>query len=118
MLFREQGGGHQDGHLLAICNCDECSAQGNFCFAKTDITANQPVHGFARHQILNGCVDRSQLISRLLEAKSLRECLIGLGIKGKGMAIPGGAACIEVQQFSCSITGLGGCFASRFFPLP
>src|SRR5512146_1453782 len=43
------------GYLLAILNCFECSAHGNFSLAVTDIATQQTIHRGCRfHVLLDG----------------------------------------------------------------
>ena len=51
VLLREQGGRHQDGHLLAGLNGDKRGAQGDLGLAEADIATDQAVHRSARGQI-------------------------------------------------------------------
>ena len=45
MLHGQDCGGHQDGNLLSIVDRFECRTDGDLCFAKTHIPANESVHG-------------------------------------------------------------------------
>ena len=45
MLQREDGGGHQHGHLLAVGGGLERGADRDFRFPEAHIAAHEPVHG-------------------------------------------------------------------------
>ena len=76
VLAREQRGGHDDRDLLAIDGRDKGRAQGHFRLAETHIAADQPVHGTARGQIVEGGVDGVLLIFRLVIGEARAELFI------------------------------------------
>ena len=44
MLESKHGGGRKHGDLLVVTDCLESGAHGDFCFAVSDIAAEQAVH--------------------------------------------------------------------------
>ena len=47
VLLGENGGGAKHGYLAASGDGFEGRADGDFCFSKTDIAADEPVHGLS-----------------------------------------------------------------------
>ena len=69
VLLRENRGRHQDGDLLAAHHRFEGSANRDFCFAKANVAADEPVHGFGPFHIKLRCLDRLHLVGRFLKNK-------------------------------------------------
>ena len=86
MLFSEQGGGNQHRDLSAVGDGDKGRPQRDLRLAKTDIPANQPVHGLDRHQIVDYGANGRRLIRGLLETEALDKCLIIMLLEAEGMA--------------------------------
>ncbi len=117
MLFGQQRGRGKQQDLTPSGHRQEGRPQGNLGFAKTHITADQPIHGSARNHILDHGMNRRQLIGGLLESESFAEGLIVARIEGEGMALAGGAAGIKVEQFGGGVAGLAGGAATGLLPL-
>jgi len=62
MLLRQNGGGHQNRHLLATHYCLESRAQGNLGLAVAHIPTKQPVHRAFGFHIGFDLLDGKQLI--------------------------------------------------------
>jgi hypothetical protein len=71
MLFGQQRGRREDGHLLAAHDSDEGGAQRHFGLAKADVAADQAVHRFAGGHIAHHIVDGFLLVRRFLEAETV-----------------------------------------------
>src|SRR5262249_3677612 len=63
-------------HLLAVHCRDESRAQSDFRLAEADVAANQPVHWPAFLQILERCLDGSELVLRLFIGEAGAEFVI------------------------------------------
>ena len=79
MLARQQRGRHHHGDLLAVDGGDEGRAQRHFGLAEADIAAHQPVHRAAGAEILDGGLDRGELVVGFLVGKAGAELVIGAG---------------------------------------
>ena len=66
VLAGEQRGGDDDGDLLAVHGGDEGGAQRHLRLAEADVAADQPVHGAAGDEVVDGGVDRRHLVVGLL----------------------------------------------------
>ena len=98
MLFGQQGGRRQDGHLLATGDGHKRRAQGHFCFAKAHIAAHQAIHGPGADHVLNDGMNGRILVGCLAKAKVIGKHFVVLRAVPKGMAFTRGATCINVQQ--------------------
>jgi len=66
MLLREDGGGHEHGHLPAVHHRFERGANGNFGLAEADVAADQTIHGLGFFQVRFGFQNRAHLVGRFL----------------------------------------------------
>ena len=117
MLLGQQRGRREDGDLFAACDSHEGCPQRHFGFAKSHVAANQTVHGPRRDHVLNRRMDRCALIGRLFKAKVFGKTLVIVWRIAKGMALPCGAAGIDVEQLRSCVAHLFRCFFPGFFPL-
>ena len=76
VLLGEQGGGHQNRHLLAVLHGDERGAHRHFGFAEPDVAADEPVHRLGARQIGDGLFDGAALIGRDVERELIGEALV------------------------------------------
>ena len=67
MLLRQDGGGDQHGHLLAVHHRLERRAQRDLGLTVAHVAGDQPVHGLGRFHIALDILDRQPLVWRLLE---------------------------------------------------
>jgi len=116
MLVSEQGCGHQNSHLFMVQDSFECSAHGDFCFAITDIPADESVHGVwflhvAKH-VLNG-FGLVRCFFKLKVSLKLVEVAVGGGEGEAGVSLPGG---IHLEQFCCHFQEALFDFCFGFFP--
>ena len=117
MLLGEQRGGRENRHLLAVGDGDKGGAQRDFGLAKTDVAANEPVHGLAGAHVGDDGIDGGELVRRFLKAEALAKGLDVMGLDVKGVALARGAYGVQVQQFGGSVAHLGRGFFLGFFPL-
>ena len=78
MLSRQQRGRHHDGDLLAVERDRECRAQRHLGLAEADVAADQPVHRPAAFEVLQGGIDRAELVLGLLVGKARAELVIDM----------------------------------------
>ena len=78
MLLRQHGGGHQDGHLLAVLHRFERGAQRDLGLAVADVAAHQPIHRPATQHVGLDVFDGPLLVGRL----GVRERLLQLALPG------------------------------------
>ncbi len=117
VLLRQQRGGHEHRHLLAIGHGDEGGAQRHLGLAEADVAADQPVHRLAGLQVLDHGLDGGRLVDRLLEGETGAEGLVVLVAEAEGVTLAGGAARVEVEQFGGGVAHLGGGLAARLLPV-
>ena len=65
VLPRQHGGGHEDGDLLAAHHGFEGRANGDFGFTKTNIRAEQALHGFGSLHVALDLLHAAELVRRL-----------------------------------------------------
>ena len=117
MLFGQQRGGREEGHLLAARDGDKGRAQRHLGLAKADIAAHQAVHGAGRDHVLDHGVDGRVLVRRFLKAEVGHELLVVLRAVPKGVALARGAAGVNVEQLGGGVAHLLGGAALGLFPL-
>ena len=66
----------QDGHLFAIHHSYKRGAQGNLCLAKSNIAADETVHGLAGDHVLNHSVNGGKLVRRFFKAKAVGKAFV------------------------------------------
>ena len=82
MLLRQQGGGHEHGHLLAGLDGLEGGADGDLGLAEADVAAQQPIHREAGLHVRLDVVDGAELVGCLDE----REAVLELALPGRVVA--------------------------------
>ena len=117
MLLGQQGGGCQDGHLLAAHDGDEGGAQRHFRLAEADVAAHEAVHRFTGRHVLDDVVDGLGLVRRLVEAEAVGEALVVVRREFEGVALAQRAARIQVEQLGGRVAHLFGRAFLRLFPL-
>ena len=115
VLLRQQRGGHQNGHLLAVLDRLEGSPHGNLSLAVAHIAGDQPVHGdFLLHVGLD-LVDGHQLIWRLNVREGFFKLSLPRGVWPERMPLRRHARRIQPDQLAGNLLnrlaclGLGGC---------
>ena len=77
VLARQQRGRHDDRALLAADGGDEGRTQRHFSLAEADVAADEAIHRPPRAEILDGGVDRRELVVGFLVRKAGAELVIG-----------------------------------------
>jgi hypothetical protein len=117
MLLCQQCRGYQQGDLPAGLHGDEGGPQGNFGLAEADVTAHDAVHRHRRLEIGQHRLDGGLLVRCLFVRKARGEFGAELLVDGKGKALAGQPAGIEVEQLGGNVAHLLGRLAPRFLPL-
>ena len=117
MLFGQQCGGGQQGHLFAPCDGDKGGAQRHFGLAKAYIAAHQAVHWAWADHVLDDTVDGGFLVGGFFEAEVGGKGFVVLWAVAEGVAFSCGAACVDVEQLGGGIAHLFGSAAFGFVPL-
>ena len=106
VLLRQDGGRHQDRHLLAVLDGLEGGAQRHLGLAIADVAADQPIHRAAAQHVALHLLDGPRLVRRL----GVRERLLQLPLPDAvrreaetGRRLPGG---VDLQQI---FRQLGNC---------
>ena len=118
MLLSEQGGGRQNGHLLAASDGHKSRAQGDFGLAKTHVAAHQSVHGFGADHVLNHGMYSGLLVGGFFKTKAGGKGFVVVRAEAKRVAFACRTACVEVEQLRRGVAHLFGNLALGFFPLP
>ncbi len=105
VLLAQDGGGHQHGDLLAGVECLECGAQGNLGFAKTDIPADESIHGSGEFHVGLGLPDCRELIGCFLEREGGFEALLPCIIPWKWKTLHCFPSCLQCEELRCEIEG-------------
>ena len=108
MLPGQDGGGGQDGALLAAHHTLEGRPDGHLGFAHPHVAAEQPVHGAALFHILLDLGHSGQLILGLVVGKTGFKIPLPLPVRGEGVALGLLAAGIQLDQLPGHL--LGGLF--------
>ena len=103
MLQCQDGCGNQHGNLLAFSHHLECRTDGDLCFSKSDISANQSVHRVGLFKILF-YIDRGlDLIRRVFVNKRSLQFSLQIGIRGAGKSGSSPPFSIQFDQLLCNI---------------
>ena len=87
VLPGQDGGGHQNGALLAVGDALEGRPQGHLGLAEAHVAAQQPVHGgLALHVVLD-LLDAPQLVLGLVILKVGFKVPLPLPVRGEGEAL-------------------------------
>lgn len=117
VLLGQQRGRREEGHLLAAGDRDEGGAQRHLGLAEAHVAADQAVHRLGRDHVLHHGVDRGLLVGGFLEAEVVGEHFVVGGRVAEGMALPRGAAGVDVEQLGGRVAHLLGGLALGLFPL-
>ena len=81
VLFREQCGGHQKGHLLARMDCAEGSAGRELRLAEANVPADQTIHGARQGEVRVDFFRTLRLVRSVIPRKgSFEGSLLGVGL--------------------------------------
>ena len=108
MLEGEDGGGREDGDLLAVLYGLEGGAHGDLGLAVADIAAEQAVHGLRRFHVALDVGDGGGLVVGLVEVEGVLELALHVAVGREGGADGGLALGVELEQ-------LGGHIGHRLF---
>ena len=86
VLPRQDGGGHQDGALLAPHDALEGGAQGHLGFAHAYVAAQKAVHGVRALHILFYLGRAGKLVVRLVVLKARFEIALPVAVRREGIA--------------------------------
>ena len=117
MLLGQQGGGGQDGDLLAAHDGDERGPQRHLGFAKAHIAADQAVHRARADHVLNHRMDGGALVGGFFKAEVGGKGFVVLRGVAEGMTLAGGAPSVDVEQLGGSVPHLLGGTTAGFVPL-
>ena len=117
MLFCKQGGGCQDGDLLATHHRNKRGTQRHLGFAKTHIATNKAVHGAGADHVLNDGVDCASLVGGFFKAKVVGKHLVVLWGVAKRVALSGSTPRIDIEQLGRRVSDLFGGTALGLVPL-
>ena len=115
MLLRQQRGGNQDRDLTPGLHALESGANGDFCFSKSNIAADQSIHWLGCfHVALSGC-DGRELIRRLLPREGAFKFMLPWCVWRKRNTMRGRAHRLHAQHFRGKIAHrLRNAFFLRF----
>ncbi|MNP09326.1 hypothetical protein D3C76_1014280 [compost metagenome] len=95
---------------------NERGAHGHFGLAEADVAAHQAIHRLGREHVFAHRFDGGLLVRRFFERETGAEGgVIGFRV-GEGITFTGGAARIDVEQFSGDVAHLFGGLALGFLP--
>ena len=97
MLLRQQGGRHQDGHLLVVIDGEERRPHRDLGFPETDIAAHQPVHCHRLTHIAQHGIDSLFLICGGFKRERLTKFAVLFAIMLKRETGFDGPLCINIQ---------------------
>jgi hypothetical protein len=117
VLFGQQRGRCEDGHLLAVGHRDEGSAQRDLGLAEADVAAHQAVHRPAGGHVADHRVDCAHLVRCFLEAETFGEGVHVVLLEAEGVALACRALCVQRQQFGSRVAHLRGGALLGLFPL-
>ena len=86
VLEGEDGGGGEDGDLLAVLHGLEGGAHGDFGFAVADVAAEEAVHGLGGFHVALDVGDGGELVVGLGEGEGVFELALQVVVGGKGGA--------------------------------
>ncbi len=99
VLFGQDGGGHQHGHLLARVDGLERRADGDLGLAVADVAADQAIHRLALGHVALDRLDGQELVGCLLVGEGGLELGHPVAVLGRvGESGPGGAVGLDVDQ--------------------
>jgi hypothetical protein len=117
MLLGQQGGRGQHRHLSPVLHRHEGGAHRHLGLAEADIAADHAIHGLAGTQIGDHRVNGRLLIGGFLEReRGGKRGVIGFA-QAEGVAGPGLAAGVHVEQFRRRVADLFGGLCGGLFPI-
>ena len=86
VLEGEDGGGGEDGDLLAVLHGLECGAHGDLGLAVAHVAAEQAVHGLRRFHVALDVGDGGDLVVGLVEVEGVLELALHVAVGREGGA--------------------------------
>ena len=99
MLFGQDGGRHQDRHLIAVLDHLEGGPYRHLGLAVADIAADQPVHRLVGGEIVDDLGDGLVLARGLVKGEGLLQFMEELGRRGESPALAQFPVGIDIEQF-------------------
>ena len=116
VLLAKDGGGDKDGGLFAGEDCFKNSAESDFSFSESDVTADQAIHrSFLFHLVFSG-LDGAELVVGFGKGEGVFEFSLPEVVGGKGEAVAFFALGVELEELGCVIEGGHFGIAASFLP--
>ena len=103
VLTNQQSGRHEHGHLLAILNCFEGSANRNLGFAVTNVAGEKAIHGYFRFHVALNFFDGGELIGSLDKRESLFEFALPRSVWAEGVTARLHSHRIQLDQVNSNL---------------
>ena len=116
MLLGQDGGGHQNGGLLAVQHAFHHRPEGHLRFAVAHVAAKQPVHGPGLFHVLFDLLNGPELVVGLRVGEGVLKLPLPGGVGGEGET--GAALPLGVQLGQALGKVLGRFFRLGFLPGP
>ena len=117
VLLGEDGGGHQNRHLLPVLHGLKGGAQGHLRLTKADIPTDQAIHGYIVFHIGLNLGECAQLVVGFDIGEGTLQFALPLVIGGEGVAALGLALGVEGQQILGEILDGGAGLALGALPV-
>ena len=103
VLLGQNGGGHQESHLLSVLYRFKSRPDGDLRLAVAHVPADQAVHDFVAFHVLLGSGDGGKLILRFLEGEHFLKFLLPDRILTEGKALLLLPYRIQLHQILCHL---------------
>ena len=116
MLKGKDCGGYKNSDLLSIVHCLESSTNGDFCFAKANISTNQSIHGLFTFHIFFYCRCCISLIGGVFIDKGCFQLVLQITIRMTLKTFFKFPFCIDLNEVKGNFFHLFLCLCFQFFP--
>ncbi len=116
MLLGQQGGGHENGHLITRRDRHERRTQRHLGLTKSHVAANDPVHRVGPRQIGHDLIDGALLVRCFFKRKLGRKLGIVGFIRRHGNALTRGPLGLNFQQIGGGVARFFSGFLARLGP--
>ena len=116
MLKGKDCGGHKNCDLLSIVHCLESSTNGDFCFAKANISTNQSIHGLFTFHVFFNCRCGISLIGGVFVDKGCFQLVLQITIRMTFKTFFKFPFCIDLNEVESNFFHPFLCFCFQFFP--
>ena len=103
MLSGKDSRGNKNCHLLSVHDCFECSADCDFCFSESNISAYKPIHRIFNFHICLNFFRSSVLVRRIFIHKACFKLFLPVSIWGEGKTFLGLSFCVKQNQIARNI---------------